>query len=152
MNSARASHAATLLNDGKVLVVGGTSKGSSLELYDPAAGTFTAMGSTNANGDYGSTATLLNNGKVLVTGPLNGSSNRPPVFGLYDPATGTVTPTGSMNTSRTYGFTATLLKDGRVLVTGGVGVVNAPSPVLASAELYDPATGTFVLAQPEMER
>jgi len=37
-------------------------------------------------------------------------------------------------------FTATLLKDGRVLVTGGD---QMNETALATAEIYDPATGTF---------
>ena len=62
---------------------------------------------------------------------------------LYNPATGTWAPTGSMTTARS-GHTATLLPGGRVLVAGGEGsCVNVWCPILASAELYNPATGTW---------
>ncbi|MGD0019812.1 MAG: kelch repeat-containing protein [Candidatus Limnocylindrales bacterium] len=54
-------------------------------------------------------------------------------------AAGTFVPTGSMMSSRS-GATATLLSDGRVLIAGGWGDNSTP---LASAELYDPATGKF---------
>jgi hypothetical protein len=50
-------------------------------------------------------------------------------------STGTFTPTGNMNVPR-FGHTATLLTNGKVLITGGGST---------SAELYDPATGTFAL-------
>ena len=46
--------------------------------------------------------------------------------------------TGSLKTAR-YWHTATLLNNGMVLMAGGLG----PSAYLASAELYNPATGTF---------
>jgi N-acetylneuraminic acid mutarotase len=41
--------------------------------------------------------------------------------------------------------TATLLSDGKLLVTGGCAGKNCNSLALASAELYDPATGTWTL-------
>ena len=79
--TARTGHTATLLPNGKVLVVGGVSAAlsdslASAELYDPAAnggaGAWTATGNlTTAR--YSHTATPLPNGKVLVAGGLGGS-------------------------------------------------------------------------------
>ena len=54
---------------------------------------------------------------------------------------GTFALTGSMSTAR-YWHTATLLRDGRVLVAGGDSSTSTHSG-FATAELYDPATGTF---------
>jgi hypothetical protein len=143
MNNARDEHAATLLNNGNVLVTGGNDGADDLastELYDPATGTFTVTGSMNDN-RLSHTATLLNNGKVLITGGDRQPSTVLASAELYDPATGTFTVTGSMNNAR-YFHSATLLNNGQVLVTGGIGDL-LPGNELASAELYDPATGTF---------
>ena len=62
---------------------------------------------------------------------------------LFDPKTGRFSPTGSMHDARTW-YTASLLADGRVLVAGGDSENwNYDGPFNASAEIYDPATGTF---------
>jgi hypothetical protein len=61
---------------------------------------------------------------------------------LYDPKTGTFSATGSMTALRSV-HTATLLPDGRVLVAGGDDGGWISGNFLASAELYDPKTGTF---------
>src|SRR5437762_891113 len=52
--------------------------------------------------------------------------------------------TGSLAQAREY-HTATLLTNGKVLVVGGYNANNTdvPRADLASAELYDPATGTW---------
>jgi WD40 repeat protein len=74
MVAARTGHTATLLPNGRVLIVGGSDGNHALttaELYDPAAGTFSAAGSMS-NARYGATATLLADGRVLISG---GSAN-----------------------------------------------------------------------------
>src|SRR5882672_3352448 len=87
------------------------------------------------------TATLLSNGKVLVAGGYwNGVLNSAEV---YDPATGTWSSTGNLNTARE-GHTATLLPNGKVLVAGANNTDSGNNNRgLNSAELYDPATGTW---------
>jgi len=89
------------------------------------------------------TAALLSTGKVLITGGIQGNTVLSSAE-LYDPSSGTFSATGSMITPRG-GHTAILLADGRVLIAGGfpnTGGFPAASG-LASAELYDPATGVF---------
>jgi hypothetical protein len=164
MATDRYGHTATLLPDGKVLVVGGSQDGSPdgpfAELYDPINGTWTAAG-TLITPRSGHTATLLPDGKVLVAGgggdrsrelcsPTSdtsvGCANLMASAELYDPQTGAWSATERMIAARA-GHTATLLADGRVLVAGGSG---SPAETacqchasLGSAELYDPASGTW---------
>lgn len=136
----RYAHTATLLNNGKVLVVGGYNNnygGIALaELYDPTAtgcgtgitGCWTAVASMST-GRFGHTATLLPNGKVLAAGGYSSTSE------VYDPAANTWTTVGSMSTQRT-AATATLLTNGKVLAAGG----SIPfGHATATAELFDPA-------------
>jgi N-acetylneuraminic acid mutarotase len=90
------------------------------------------------------TATLLTDGRVLVAGGFQGR----PHYGslasseIYDPLSETWASTGSMGTSRIE-HTATRLLDGRVLVAGGFRQEIGMTQVLSSAEIYDPASGTW---------
>ena len=97
----------------------------------------------------GHTATLLTNGKVLIAGgasQLGSTLQGSPSAELYDPSTGSFSATGSMSVPRIW-HTATLLPDGRVLIAGGYGSqengYGARVNLLASAELFDPSTGSF---------
>jgi hypothetical protein len=89
------------------------------------------------------TATLLPNGKVLIAGgDATSDGTRVLVSAeLYDPSTGTFTATGDMTTPRA-AHSATLLPNGKVLISGGFSIPGN-SRDMASAELYDPSTGTF---------
>jgi len=142
MITARRSHRATLLPDGKVLITAGfenrNSSLASAELYDPSTGTFTATG-VMITARAWHTATLLPDGRVLVAGGDHTAE-------LYDPATGAFALTGAYAgpyaaTNPVSVDTATSLPDGRVLITG----CDCRSVAAQVTELYDPGTGTFSL-------
>ena len=172
-STVRGEHSATLLADGRVLVIqdceltggpadpGGPSE-TAAEVYDPATGLFSPTGSLSV-GRAGYSATLLPDGRVLVAGGgdcATATDNGTWASAeIYDPATGEFTATRPMTAPR-QGHTATLLQDGRVLITGGFtgpqpGAAQAitlasiqladtcQSTFLDSAEIFDPATGTF---------
>jgi hypothetical protein len=89
------------------------------------------------------TATLLPDGRVLIAGgDTSGANSSLASAELYDPSTGTFSPTGNMTTPRD-GHTATLLPNGKVLIAGGGPRISGAGYSIASAELYDVATGTF---------
>lgn len=155
METERAFHSATTLNNGEVLVAGGRQRGlygiPTAELYNPNIGTFSFTGKLNT-GRANFTATLLQNGEVLVAGGdeyIFETSGTVHVClasaELYNPATGTFTVTGSMHSERCAsfapGFTATLLENSQVLIAGGVDAKGN----FATPELYNPSTGTFSL-------
>jgi hypothetical protein len=142
MSTPRSGHTATLLANGKVLIVGGPD--ASAELFNPTTATFSATGSMTTP-RFGATATLLANGKVLITGGFGpGTSSLPRLNSaeLYDPLAETFSATGSMVDARVL-HTATLMKDGRVLIAGGTRDGGGGGAALTSTEIYDPATGTF---------
>lgn len=144
MNAPRVYHAATRLQNGKVLLTGGEGGAPvSAELYDPATGTFTATGAMKtARQDH--VATLLADGRVLITGGLSGDLLASAE--IFDPASESFTVTGSMSVARRF-HSAVLLPNGKVLVVGGTWAEEASTPGEEAStpadEIFDPATGKF---------
>ena len=120
MTAVRYKHAAALLPDGKVLVIGGSDarvwrgRYASAEIYDPETGTFMATQSMGAaRFKHREAVVPLADGKVLVAG----GGER---LEIYDPATGSFsTVANDMGTARFYSA-ATLLDNSSVLITGGL--------------------------------
>lgn len=131
MATEKNAHSATLLANGRVLIVGGWFSSRSAELYDSTTGIFTATAGSTGTARSNHTATLLSNGNVLIVGGSDVYTE------IYDSVKGLFTSTGNMAVTRTY-HTATLLSNGYILIAGGTsGNYNS------LVEIYDPATGLF---------
>lgn len=145
LNVARYVPTATILPNGQVLLAGGgdnasdsTSTLASVEIYNPAQGTWTLSTSLTTMRSY-ATATVLPTGQVLVAGGQN-SSGAVASGELYDLGQGAFSATGNLTATRV-SQTATLLPNGQVLIAGGYN--GSQQGYLASAELYNPTTGTW---------
>lgn len=165
----RSAHSATLLativppqglgSQKPVLVAGGKdATGSplgSLEVYDPASGTFVLDGNAMATPRFEHAAVLVADGSVLIAGgtspPLNQPTNTAYVytfsgFEAGNPPAGVAsTLPAAMNlmTSARTGLAVTRLSTGEVLLTGGFVLAGGALQALQSAELFDTGTGMF---------
>jgi len=140
MTLPRRNHTATLLPEGKVLVVGWFT--DEAELYDPVSDSFGFAGYTMFGHGQGSSATLLPDGTVLIVGGARGSALGEQAE-IFDPVKQTFSPTnGSINAIHHY-HTATLLQDGTVLIAAGQFYYPEGPQSIATAEIYDPDTGLF---------
>lgn len=140
MSSGRAAHAATKLDDGRVLISGGFRTGggslSTTEIFVPSTGKMEASASlSTARASH--TATKLPDGRILVAGGYNGDYLQSTE--IFDPRSGRFSQGPNMSMPRSE-HTATVLTDGRVLIAGGVGT---GWTFLADAEIYDPTTAKF---------
>lgn len=142
MTAARASHTATVLSSGLLLIAGGIgADGTALnttELFDPGSATFTPgplMNSAHAT----HTATTLQDGTVLIAGGVDGTGGPTGVAEIYDPATNLFTQVGSLTYPR-QGHCATLLNDGTVILIGGE---LTSIPENTPSDLYDPIQQSF---------
>lgn len=146
---------AIVLDDGRVLVVGGTEIGRTpsdtfsplglVEAYDPSTDTWQTLEPMNRPAIQ-RWLVPLNDGRILAAG---GFINEPDMgrwateVEIYDPDTNKWTSAESMTAPHTQ---AIVLPDGRVLATGGVFTTSPAAYNSANSDTYDPATGKWTLA------
>lgn len=144
---ARTRHSTALLDDGRVLVIGGEGEGgalASVEAYDPATGTFSEIASLQ-HARYDHQSIVLTDGRVLVVGGVQGIS-RVAEAEIFEPANGVFRVVSSLSEPR-IGHTLTLLQDGSVLVVGGLG----DESFATALERFDPIAETFATAATSTE-
>ncbi|OGO36287.1 MAG: hypothetical protein A2W35_17995 [Chloroflexi bacterium RBG_16_57_11] len=150
LNVPRTLHTATILADGRVLIIGGytapNTDTASIEIYNPTDRTFRLSGSLrDARHDH--SATHLLDGRVLVIAGYAGYwlSNAE----LYDPSANVTTRTLPIY-SHGVEHTATRLNDGRVLVIAGATRSGSPGPD-DRVENFDPRTNNWQRAAPHVD-
>lgn len=121
---ARLYHTSTLLNDGRVLIVGNyapAGNSATAEVYDPTLNQFSPIANLNFARD-GHTATLLPDGRVLLVGGEAYDEDENVVYPraaeLFDPTTNQFIAAGQLLIGR-FAHSANLLPNGDVLIAGG---------------------------------
>ena len=142
------------LADGRVLIAAGqdgTGGRSDVpaEVLDPATGRSTTIALDAPTGWGGGSGVLMHDGRVLIIVHDNNLTSS--FASIFDPATMTFhrLPQRGYSNAPVFGVNPTLalLHDGRVLVAGGLADVYE-SRLLATAQLFDPATETFTPTGP----
>jgi hypothetical protein len=137
LNIERRSHTATVLENGRVLIVGGDNQNgivSQAEIFDPVSQT-SALAAAMVRPRTDHSATSLSDGTVLVIGGRDQTALLQSTE-IYNPLTTSFLAGPAMMRARS-GHSATGLSNGKILVTGG--------DLFGSAEIYDPATQNFSL-------
>ena len=138
MNALRVAYGSALLPDGRVLLAGGGSlveAHDTAEVFDPETRHFVPTANNLRSVFSPCQAVTLNNGKVLIA---DGDKDEP--ADLFDPETMRFSPTPGAMVASPFCATATLLDDGTVLIAGGV---DDNENAVATAQFYDPESGTF---------
>lgn len=110
--SARAGHSATVLTDGRLLVVGGTTTGPDAELWDEGTGRVLPIRMAQPVPRLVRRAQLLADGRVRIESPVSGRSAATHAL-LFDPVRNAFAPAGEKGpTAQNGGLAGSLPKHG----------------------------------------
>jgi len=117
----RSSHTATLLPDGRVLIVGGWAREGTLplaeaEMFDPATGARTT-GPAMPQPRHAATSIVLPNGDILITGGQDRTGHGLSTTVIYHPGSGAWRPGPRMVMPR-FKHAITIVEGDRVMVRG----------------------------------
>ena len=143
MTVGRQQHTAAVMFNGNILIAGGYDDRylKTMEIYNPADGSFKATTDTNGKilnlttARSGASSVVLKGGNVLIVGGYNGAILD--TGELYSPSSKTIVFTGNMTSTRLHPALVQL-SDGAVLIAGGFN-----GAFLNSVEAYIPPTSTF---------
>ena len=143
LNAPRAFASANLLEDGRVLVSGGTDvtksgdvQFASSEIYDPVSGQWTITGDMLEV--HSGHSSVLVNGKVVIFGQT--------LAEMYDPGTGVWSSVGVPEVERSRGTSAIILQNGKVMIAGGEWKQpgwQGQVQVMATIQTFDPSSNVF---------
>ncbi|MBR8091543.1 Ig-like domain-containing protein [Burkholderia cenocepacia] len=140
----RAWHAATLLPDGRVLILGGVGKDGSIinsaELFDPANQSFTVLGDVGLLARAHHTATVLMDGTVLLAGGVSATGAPLPQAELWDPTSRRALAFNAQMVFPRADHTATVMPTEPVLLSGGRDGKGKP---VTTPETYSPQQQNF---------
>lgn len=149
MTEGREAHTATVLPDGKVLIVGGWQASgptfsATAEVFDPATGNFTRT-TTDLSAPRAFHVAGFDPAKkaVFAAGGATGATAETDTIELYDVAKGSFSLAPGKLQHATKALAGARLPDGRWLLSGGA---NETDKALADAQLFDPATGQVTKA------
>lgn len=139
---ARYDHGATILGDGRVILVAGFGTVTT-DIFDPSTGTMSAGASLpTGTGRLRPSVFLLDNGLVFTVGGYTIASVMQPDSYLYDP----VANSWSAGPIGAYGeldAAAAEMQDRRILIAGGNTHFSGSSTITNLAEIYDQTANTL---------
>lgn len=155
LNIPRAGHTSTLLDDGRILVVGGFNLGgksiNTAEIYDPATGKYTLLGSFLKTGRAFHQAIKAKNGKVFLIGGYLDSNVATNTIEIFDPKTNTFSSSFEHLNIERADFQALTIASGHILIAGGARSFSLQSKDSTcencedSVEIYDPISQSITV-------